>query len=106
MISMEDWVTIRNLKSKNPKLSNREIGRLLGISHNTVKSAIEKENLPQYSRKAKPSEKLQSFEEIIFEMVNVRRYKVYFLCHLFLNRQKPCNENVAILLYMLLPRGL
>jgi len=72
---MEDWVTIRNLKSKNPELSNREIGRLLGISHNTVKSAVEKENLPQYNRKAKASEKLQPFEEVIFEMVNVKRYK-------------------------------
>ena len=38
MISMEDWITIRNLKNRNPKLGSRKIAELWGISHNTVNS--------------------------------------------------------------------
>ncbi|MBU2508472.1 MAG: helix-turn-helix domain-containing protein [Bacteroidetes bacterium] len=48
MISVEDFVTIKNLKVKNPDMSLREIGRLLHVSHNTIKSALSKEKVPQY----------------------------------------------------------
>jgi predicted transcriptional regulator len=37
---MEDWVTIRNLKVKNPNLGTRTIATMLGISRNTVKKAL------------------------------------------------------------------
>ena len=40
MISVEDWVTIRNLKARNPVLGTRAIAGLLGISRNTVKDAL------------------------------------------------------------------
>jgi transposase len=72
---MEDWVTIKNLKKKNPALSFRQIGDLLGISHNTVSSALKREELPQYKRVQKISKKLQPFEEVIFEMFNKHNYK-------------------------------
>ena len=32
---MEDWVTIRNLRTKNPSLGTRTIALMLGISRNT-----------------------------------------------------------------------
>lgn len=32
---MEDWVTIRNLRAKNPNLGSRKIALMLGISRNT-----------------------------------------------------------------------
>ena len=37
---MEDWVTIKNLKKKNPNLGTRKIALMLGISRNTVKGAM------------------------------------------------------------------
>lgn len=75
MISMEDWVTIQTLKKRNNSLSNREIGRLLGLSHNTVKRAIEKESPPEYERSKKISDSLLPFEEVIFKMLNVSKFK-------------------------------
>ena len=47
---MEDWVTIRNLKSKNPNLGIRKIALMLGISKNTVKKALRSEEYPSYNR--------------------------------------------------------
>jgi len=47
---MEDWVTIRNLKKKNPNLGTRNIASILGISRNTVKKALASDELPEYSR--------------------------------------------------------
>jgi transposase len=72
---MEDWVTIKNLKAKNPSLSFREIGKLLGISHNTVKSTLARDSPPEYRRKEKISKKLAPFEEVIFDMLNVKKYR-------------------------------
>jgi len=72
---MEDWVTIQTLKKRNNSLSNREIGRLLGLSHNTVKRAIEKESPPEYERIKKISDSLLPFEEVIFKMLNVNKFK-------------------------------
>jgi transposase len=56
-------------------MSNREIGRLLGLSHNTVKRAIEKESPPEYERSKKISPSLLPFEEVIFKMLNVSKFK-------------------------------
>ena len=40
VISMEDWVRIKKLKAKKPKMSLRKIEGLIGVSHHTVKSAL------------------------------------------------------------------
>ena len=50
MISMEDWVTIKNLKKKNPNLGTRTIAEMLGVSRNTVKKALKSDDLPLYNR--------------------------------------------------------
>jgi transposase len=72
---MEDWVTIKTLKAKNPKMSHREIARLIGISHHTVKSALRSEAPPGYQRKSPANDLLDPFREVIFEMANVKRFR-------------------------------
>lgn len=71
---MEDWVTIKNLRAKNSSISLREIGKLLGISHNTVKQALSRDSPPEYKREEKLSEKLLPFEALIFKMINVDKF--------------------------------
>ena len=75
MIAMEDWVTIKNLRAKNPDMSLREIGRLLGVSPNTVKSALSREAPPEYQRVIKENPKLLPFKEVIFKMVNIKGFR-------------------------------
>ena len=75
MIAMEDWVTIKNLRAKNPDMSLREIGRLLGVSPNTVKSALSREAPPEYQRVTRENPKILPFKEVIFEMVNVKGFR-------------------------------
>ena len=71
---MEDWVTIKNLKKRNPKLGTRQIANLLGISRNTVKKALQRGEVPLYKRQKKISA-LEPFRDIISEMVNVKHFK-------------------------------
>ena len=71
---MEDWVTIKNLKKHNPKLVTRQIARLLGVSRNTVKKALQRREVPEYKRQKKISA-LEPFREIISEMANVKHFK-------------------------------
>ena len=72
---MEDWITIKNLKTKQPGKSNREIARELGISHNTVKAALEKDEVPEYRRSGSSQIELEAFQEILIEMLNVKKFK-------------------------------
>lgn len=75
MISMEDWVTIKNLKAKNPSMSFRQIGKFLNLSHNTVKKALKEECPPEYKRAEKLNPDIEPFKEVIFEMANVKKFK-------------------------------
>lgn len=70
---MEDWITIKNLKAKNPDISLREIGRKVGVDHHTVKDALSRESPPEYSQRENPL--LLPFKEVIFEMLNVKHFK-------------------------------
>ena len=72
---MEDWVTIKNLKAKNPSISNRQIGKLLRISHHTVRDALKSESPPEYKRPEKVNPDIEPFKEVIFEMANVKKFK-------------------------------
>ena len=47
MITMEDWIIIKNLKSKNPSIGSRMIANLLGISSNTIQYIYKKRKLIQ-----------------------------------------------------------
>ncbi|MDD3009682.1 MAG: IS21 family transposase, partial [Arcobacter sp.] len=66
MISMEDWVTIRNLKKKDPNLGTRTIALMLGISRNTVKKALLNDELLLYNRgEKKINEAVEPFIDFI-----------------------------------------
>ena len=64
---MAEWTTIRYLKAQG--MSNRAIARQLGISRNTVKKALERDNPPKYDRAEKPSEKVAAYGEEIERML-------------------------------------
>ncbi|MCD4845674.1 MAG: hypothetical protein K8R25_14425 [Methanosarcinales archaeon] len=44
MISMEDRITIRNLKNYNSNMGTRTIAKKLDLSKNTVKKSIQSED--------------------------------------------------------------
>ena len=64
MIAIEDWVTIKTIKVKNPKMSYREIARLIGIRHHTVKTALGRGEPPAYERKSAPHSLPDPFRDI------------------------------------------
>ena len=72
---MEDWVTIKNLKAKNPSMSFRQIAKFLKVSHHTVKKALNEESPPEYKRPDKLNPDIEPFKEVIFEMANVKKFK-------------------------------
>jgi len=74
LITMEDWVTIKNLKKRNPELGTRQIAKLLSLSRNTVKKALQRKEVPEYTRQKKISA-LEPFRDVISEMANVKHFK-------------------------------
>ena len=75
MLSMEDWVSIRQLKAKNPQMSLREIAERLNVDHHTVKNALARESPPVYERPLRENPLLRSFKDVIFEMLNVKHFR-------------------------------
>ena len=76
MITREDWVAIRNLKQKQPRLGTRTIARMLGISRNTVRRALASDDPPAYHRREAVNPALVPFEEFIREAYLVRKLRV------------------------------
>lgn len=66
---MEDWVTIRNLDKRG--VSQREISRLLNISRNTVKKAVESEKAPEYSREEVVNAEIKPFTDYIEKRLHI-----------------------------------
>ena len=75
MITLEDWVTIRNLKKRNSELGTREIARLMHISRNTVKKALRSEGAPKYERKGKINPDIKPFENYIWQGLTQRHLR-------------------------------
>jgi transposase len=50
VLSVEDWAEIRRLR-RAEKLSISEVARVLGVSRNTVRGALESDGPPRYERK-------------------------------------------------------
>ena len=76
MISVEDWVTIRNLKARNPVLGTRAIAGLLGISRNTVKDALASDRAPQYERAKVINPDIEPWVDIVTESYLVKKLRV------------------------------
>jgi len=72
---MEDWVTIKTLKKKNPTKSLRSIALAMRISHHTVQRALSRDDPPTYERKRKENPSLEPFRDVIAEMVNAKRFR-------------------------------
>lgn len=71
MITMEDWVTIRNLKKRNSKLGTRAIADLMRISRNTVRNALRITREIEPARKRKMNPVIQPFKDYIYEKLIV-----------------------------------
>ena len=72
---MEDWVTIKNLKKRNPKMGTRKIAELLGVSRNTVRRALRSDAVPEYSREPKINPEIEPFCDYIYERLLVKRLR-------------------------------
>ncbi len=74
---MEDWITIKNLKKRNPSLGSRAIAELLGISRNTVKMALKSEDVPTYERQKEINPEIKPFQEYICERLVVKANTIW-----------------------------
>jgi hypothetical protein len=72
---MEDWVTIQNLKRRNPKIGTRQIANLVGCSRNTVKAALKKEQYNGYDREEKINPDIKPFEQFIRDGIINKRLR-------------------------------
>jgi transposase len=72
---MEDWITIRNMKKRNPGMGTRKIAKKLGLSRNTVKNALKSENPPEYKRETYINPELEPFHDFILEKYFVKKLK-------------------------------
>ena len=72
---MEDWVTIKNLKARNPDMGTRKIAHLLGISRNTVRKALESKKVPKYQRKEIINPAIVPYVDIINTMYWQKHFK-------------------------------
>ncbi|MGZ8926780.1 MAG: IS21 family transposase [Nitrososphaeraceae archaeon] len=72
---MEDWITIRNLKKRNPRMGTRKIAKKLGLSRNTVKNALKSEDAPEYKRETYINPELETFHDFIIEKYFVNKLK-------------------------------
>jgi DNA-binding Lrp family transcriptional regulator len=66
---MEDWITIRNLKNRNPRMGTRKIAKKLGLSRNTVKNALKSEDAPEYKRGTYINPELETFHDFIIQKI-------------------------------------
>ena len=68
MISMDNWTTIKNLKKINPTMGTRTIAKLVGVSRNTVKKALQEDGAPIDKKGVKKlNENIEPFEGFIKE---------------------------------------
>ena len=72
---MEDWITIRNLKKRNPNWGTRKIAKLLSLSRNTVKRALKSDTGPKYQRPNKINLHIAPFKDVIYEMLIVKKFR-------------------------------
>jgi transposase len=75
VIKLEDWITVKNLKQKNPAIGTRKIAELLGVSRNTVKKALKKESPPEYKRNNIVNPDIAPFKDYIVERIILKRLK-------------------------------
>jgi len=75
VIELEDWISIKNLKLKNPSLGTRQIAKQLRLSRNTVKKALQSNSPPKYKRDSKINPSIALFKDYIDEMILLKKLK-------------------------------
>ena len=70
---MEEIITIKTLKSHNPKIGTREISRLVGISRNTVKRVLRGTADKESEKIEKINKEIEPFTEYIYEGIMVKK---------------------------------
>ena len=76
MITLEDWISIKNLKLKNHSLGTRQIAKLLGLSRNTVKKAFKRDSPPEYYiRESNNNLNTAPFKDYIDELIMLKKLK-------------------------------
>ncbi|PMP87186.1 MAG: hypothetical protein C0173_09810 [Desulfurella sp.] len=76
VLKMEDWVTIVNLKKRNPNLGTRKIAEVLNVSRNAVKRALKSQTYPSYFRSKTAYKELEPFHEFIKESFVFKKQRV------------------------------
>jgi len=72
---MEDWVTIQNLKRRNPKMGTRQIAKRVDCSRNTVKAALKREQHHGYQRQERINPDIEPFEQFIRDGILNKRLR-------------------------------
>jgi len=72
MITVEAWTTIRYLHAQGKSI--RGIAHELGLSRNSVRSALRREGPPDYARAPRPNPQLEPFLSQIEEMLIQKRF--------------------------------
>ena len=72
MITVEAWTAIRYLHAQGKSI--HAITRELGVSRNTVRTALRQERPPQYQRPKRPNPQLAPYVAQIEEMLTQKRY--------------------------------
>ena len=75
MITLEDWISIKNIKLNNHSLGTRQIAKLLGLSRNTVKKTLQSNSPPKYKRDTTINPSIAPFKEYIDEMILLKKLK-------------------------------
>ena len=70
---MEEKITIKTIRSHNPKIGTREISRLLGISRNTVKRVLREPPDKAAEKQEKLNKEIEPFTEYIYEGIMVKK---------------------------------
>ncbi len=71
MISMEDWVTIQNLKRRNPKMGTRQIAKLVKVHVHSTILGHSRYRIYSASLKVKQSDVFEALEESFWEFGGV-----------------------------------
>jgi hypothetical protein len=76
VITLEDWISIKNLNLKDYSLESWQISKLLRISRNTVKKAFKRDSPPEYYiRESNNNLNTAPFKDYIDELIMLKKLK-------------------------------
>ena len=87
MIKLENWISIKNLKLKDPSLGTRQIAKLLRLSRNTVKKALQSDPPPEYKMESIINRHIAPFKDYIpnISLKIIHYINNEFFCKIYFN---------------------